>query len=183
MYGMKLLLRTKICGGLWKSRSFKTACSNSSGFSHVDSSGRVAMVDVGSKPVTLRKAEARGKIMMPVKIIEEIKKQNVKKGDVLTVAQIAGICGAKKTYDLIPLCHNIFISKIDVSLQVSELTSSVDIRAVVTAEAKTGVEMEALTAVMTSALTVYDMCKALSKDMIITDVHLVSKTGGKEKIS
>ena len=152
------------------------------------------MVDVTPKRVTTRTATARARVVMPAFILEEVKRQNMKKGDVLTVAQIAGISGAKKTSDLIPLCHNIPISKVDVSLHIggggadeaedfddkpSHSTFFINVVATVTAEAKTGVEMEALTAVCVASLTVYDMCKALSKDIVITDACLLAKDGGK----
>lgn len=167
-------------------------------FSHLDSDGRARMVDVSKKSVTTRTATARARVLMPPFVIEEVKRQNVVKGDVLTVAHIAGISGAKKTSDLIPLCHNIPISKVDVTLHVgggggggktndaenhgkpSDSLSCINIVATVTAEAKTGVEMEALTAVCVASLTVYDMCKALTKDIVITDACLLEKSGGKE---
>lgn len=175
-----------------------TAANPIPAFSHLDSEGRARMVDVTPKRVTTRTATARARVVMPAFILEEVKRQNMKKGDVLTVAQIAGISGAKKTSDLIPLCHNIPISKVDVSLHIggggagettdeaedfddkpSHSTSFINVVATVTAEAKTGVEMEALTAVCVASLTVYDMCKALSKDIVITDACLLAKDGGK----
>ena len=147
--------------------------------SHVDENGNAKMVDVGSKPETVRTAEAFGKVILSEEAFNAVQGNTVKKGDVLTVAQIAGITGAKKTSELIPLCHNIFISKIDVALKLSEKDNEIEIRSFAKTEGQTGIEMEALTAVSIAALTVYDMCKAMDKSIRIEDIHLVSKTGGK----
>jgi len=148
-------------------------------FSHFDSEGNARMVDVGKKDQTERTAIARGRVLVNREVFDAIKTGGVKKGDVLTVAQIAGIMGAKRTPDLIPMCHPIQISGADVRLWLNEEYTSVEIEATVRCVGQTGVEMEALTAVSTAALTVYDMCKAIQKDMIIEDIHLVKKTGGK----
>lgn len=182
-------------------RHISTSPQNSSPvLSHLDSDGRARMVDVSSKRVSNRTATARARVLMPSFVIEEVERSNVKKGDVLTIAQIAGICGAKKTSDLIPLCHNIPISKIDLTLRVgggglrdgsrtnnsdeSSTTSNslepyIDVVATVSSEGKTGVEMEALTAVSVASLTIYDMCKAMTHDIVIADVCLLAKDGGK----
>ena len=136
------------------------------------------MVDVGEKPVTVRTAVAAGRVLVNKHTFELIKTGGMKKGDVLTVAQVAGVMGAKRTPDLIPMCHPILIDGINLELSLDEERLSVEIKATVSCDGRTGVEMEALTAVSTAALTVYDMCKAVQKDMVITDIRLVSKTGG-----
>jgi cyclic pyranopterin phosphate synthase len=143
-------------------------------FSHIDDKGKANMVDIGLKKDQLRKAKAEGFIRLSDRTIQLIRENNLKKGDVLTVAEIAGIMGGKKTSELIPLCHPLQISKIDVTATVEEK----GIR--VTGEArcigKTGIEMEALTAVHIALLTIYDMCKAVDKEMVMEDIRLVEKT-------
>lgn len=146
-------------------------------FTHFNEKGRARMVDVSEKNETQRRAIARGYIQMNPETIKMINEGKMKKGDVLSVAQVGGICGAKKTWDLIPMCHNILLTGADISFEVEE--NRVWIEAVVKTTGKTGVEMEALTAVSIAALTIYDMCKAVDKHMIIGDVKLVEKTGGK----
>ncbi len=146
----------------------------SSQFSHVDSKGKAEMVDVSSKPDQLRKAVAGGHIYLSEKTIELIKNNEMKKGDVLTVAKIAGIMGGKKTSELIPLCHPLLISKIDVMLTLTE--NSVYAESFAQCTGKTGIEMEALTAVNVALLTVYDMCKAVDKNMKMSDIRLLEKT-------
>lgn len=148
-------------------------------FSHLDENGRAKMVDVTEKPDTERTAVASAEVMLTDEIFDKIKNNEIGKGDVLTVAKIAGIQAAKKTYELIPLCHNIFISNVNLSLELNEANRSVVITAETKTVSKTGVEMEALTAVSVAALTVFDMCKAISKSMIITDIKVLSKSGGK----
>ncbi|MGE4484272.1 MAG: cyclic pyranopterin monophosphate synthase MoaC [Oscillospiraceae bacterium] len=150
-----------------------------SDFTHFNDKGRSKMVDVGYKDVTERTAIAAGRVILNSKTFDLIKSGGVKKGDVLTVAQIAGIMGAKRTPDFIPMCHPVFIDGIDLDLELCEADLSVEIRATVTCSGRTGVEMEALTAVSAAALTVYDMCKAVQRDMIISDIRLLTKTGGK----
>ncbi|MGE5439600.1 MAG: cyclic pyranopterin monophosphate synthase MoaC [Bacteroidota bacterium] len=150
-----------------------------SNFSHLDESGRAKMVDVTEKPDTERTALASAEVLLTDGIFEKIKNNEIGKGDVLTVAKIAGIQAAKKTYELIPLCHNIFISNVTLSLELNEAKKSVSITAETKTVSKTGVEMEALTAVSVAALTVFDMCKAISKSMVITDIKVLSKSGGK----
>ncbi len=147
-------------------------------FTHFNKEGRAAMVDVGEKPPTRREAVAEGRVLVSPETFRLIQTGGMKKGDVLTVAQIAGIMGAKKTPELIPLCHPVPVDGIDLSLSLSEKECAVKIQATVTCFGHTGVEMEALTAVSAAALTIYDMCKAVQKDMTITGVRLRSKTGG-----
>ena len=149
-----------------------------SDFTHFNEQGRAKMVDVGEKPVSQRVAVAAGRVLVNEKTFSLIRSGGRKKGDVLTVAQIAGIMGAKRTPDLIPMCHPIVMDGIDLALTLDEARCSVEITATVTCGGRTGVEMEALTAVSAAALTVYDMCKAVQKDMTITDIRLVRKTGG-----
>lgn len=136
------------------------------------------MVDVGEKPVSVRTASAAARVLVNERTFELIRSGGMKKGDVLTVAQIAGVMGAKRTPDIIPMCHPILIGGINLELHLDEERRSVEIEASVSCDGRTGVEMEALTAVSTAALTVYDMCKAVQKDMVITDIRLLRKTGG-----
>ena len=149
-----------------------------SDFTHFNDQGRAKMVDVGEKPISQRTAVAAGRVLVSDNTFSLIKSGGMKKGDVLTVAQIAGVMGAKRTPDIIPMCHPILMDGINLELFLDEERKSVEIRATVSCGGRTGVEMEALTAVSTAALTVYDMCKAVQKDMVITDIRLVSKTGG-----
>lgn len=148
-------------------------------FTHFNESGKAKMVEVGDKKDTKRVAVAKGTIKMNSKTLEMIIQGQMKKGDVLFVAQIAGIMGAKKTSDIIPMCHNIFITGADIKFEADEKNNAVHIEAVVKTTGKTGVEMEALSAVSIAALTIYDMCKAVDKDMVIEDIKLIKKTGGK----
>ena len=147
-------------------------------FTHFNDQGRAKMVDVGEKAPTRRKATAAARVLVNENTFALIRSGGMKKGDVLTVAQVAGVMGAKRTPDLIPMCHPILMDGIDLSLRLDEQRCAVEIQATVSCDGRTGVEMEALTAVSTAALTVYDMCKAVQKDMVITDIRLVSKTGG-----
>ena len=146
--------------------------------SHLDEQGRVSMVDVGSKPVTQREAVARGRVLMQPETLRLIREGLMKKGDVLTIAQLAGIMGAKQTSQLIPLCHPLPLNKVDVELELNEDDASVGVTALARTSAKTGVEMEALTAVSVAALTVYDMCKAVDRGMRIDAIRVVRKRGG-----
>ena len=148
-------------------------------FTHFDDKGNAYMVDVSGKDVTRRTAVAEGSIRMSREALDAVLGKSIKKGDVFTVAQIAGIMGTKRTSDLIPMCHPISLENASLEFDVDE--DACTIRAVCTAvcDGKTGVEMEALTGVSVALLTVYDMCKAIDKSMVISDVHLVSKTGGK----
>ena len=156
----------------------RTAMKNTSDFTHFNEEGRAKMVDVGEKPESRRTAVAATRVLVNKNTFDLIRSGGMKKGDVLTVAQIAGVMGAKRTPDLIPMCHPILIDGINLSLRLDESRCSVEIEATVSCDGRTGVEMEALTAVSTAALTVYDMCKAVQKDMVITDIRLLSKTGG-----
>ena len=146
---------------------------------HFDSDGNALMVDVSAKDETERVATAAGSIIMQQKTIQLIADGSVTKGDVLSVARLAGIMGAKKTPDLIPLCHPLALSSIKVELSIDSNRNAVDITATCKLRGRTGVEMEALTAVSVSALTVYDMCKAVDRGMQITDIRLTHKSGGK----
>jgi cyclic pyranopterin phosphate synthase len=145
---------------------------------HLDEHGRASMVDVGHKPDTERIAIARGEVHMKKETFDLIRDGQIKKGDVLTIAQIAGITASKRTSDLIPLCHPLPLSKIDVDLALDESLPGVVITATVKTVGKTGVEMEALTAVSVAALTVYDMAKAAEKTMRIQNIRLIEKHGG-----
>lgn len=147
-------------------------------FTHFNEKGKAKMVDVGEKQSTRRVAIARGDIVMKRQTLIKIKEGQMKKGDVLAVAQVAGIMGAKKTSDLIPMCHNIFITGSDINFEIDELENAIHIEVQVTTIGQTGVEMEALSAVSTAALTIYDMCKAVDKGMVIENIRLVEKTGG-----
>lgn len=151
---------------------------NMEDFTHFNEQGRAKMVDVGEKAPTKRTAVAGARVLVSRETFALIRSGGMKKGDVLTVAQIAGVMGAKRTPDLIPMCHPIQITGINLALSLDEARCAVDIRATVSCDGKTGVEMEALTAASTAALTVYDMCKAVQKDMVITDLRLISKSGG-----
>ena len=145
---------------------------------HIDEDGRAKMVDVGHKDVTKRMATARGAVYMTPETLQLIVAGQVKKGDVFTVAQLAGIMGAKRTSELIPLCHPLPVNHIDVTCTADEAQSCVQIEASVSVGGKTGVEMEALTAVSVAALTIYDMAKAVDRAMRISEIRLVYKTGG-----
>lgn len=146
---------------------------------HFDDSGRVRMVDVSSKDVTTRIAIASGEIHMQQTTLKHIQQGKLKKGDVLAVADVAAVMGAKKTPDLIPMCHPLMLSGIDVSFAALEENCGLKVEVSVKCNGKTGVEMEALTAVSTALLTIYDMCKAVDKGMRITAIQLEEKSGGK----
>lgn len=146
---------------------------------HINEQGRAKMVDVSSKEETLREAVAYGNIYMKKETLERIKEGTIKKGDVLSVAQVAGIMGSKKTSDIIPMCHPIMISGCDIKFNLNFDENRVEVTATVKNTGQTGVEMEALTAVSIAALTIYDMCKAIDREMIVSDVMLMKKSGGK----
>ena len=148
-------------------------------FTHLDDDGNAVMVDVSDKDATERTATAKGSVLMQAETMALILEGGVKKGDVLSVAQLAGIMGAKKTPDLIPLCHPLELTSVKVNLTTDADRNAVDISATCKLKGQTGVEMEALTAVAVAALTVYDMCKAVDRGMKITDIRLVHKAGGK----
>jgi len=149
------------------------------GLTHIDRQGQARMVDVGAKPDTERVAVARGRIVMRPETLRLILGGDLPKGDVLATARVAGIMAAKRTPDLIPLCHPLLLTHVGVSLKADESASCIEIEATVRTRGKTGVEMEALTAVSVAALTVYDMVKAVEKTMRIEDIRLVRKSGGK----
>ena len=146
---------------------------------HLDEQGNAKMVDVGDKDVTSREAVARGHVSIQPETLRLIKVGLMKKGDVLTIAQLAGIMGAKKTSELIPLCHSLPLDRVDVDLELDEAESRINITATAKTTARTGVEMEALTAVSVAALTLYDMCKSVDRGMRIEGVRLVKKSGGR----
>jgi cyclic pyranopterin monophosphate synthase len=148
-------------------------------FTHTNRSGQINMVSIKDKPVTFRVASAYGELKVSKHLLDQLKKNKLQKGDVLTTAKIAGIQGAKKTHELIPLCHNILISKIDIDIELDQLKSKVLIYSYAESNSQTGIEMEALTAVSIAALTIYDMCKAVEKDIKILKIQLLSKSGGK----
>lgn len=150
-----------------------------SGFTHFDAAGNAAMVDVSAKPVTARTATARVAVLMELATLAMIRDGVASKGDVLGVARLAGIMGAKRTADLIPLCHPLPISAVTVDLSLDEAEHAVRITATVRTSGQTGVEMEALTAASVAALTVYDMCKAVDRGMRIDGLRVVHKAGGK----
>ena len=147
-------------------------------FTHFNENGRAKMVDVSEKADTVLTAVAAGRVLVNDGTFELIRSGGIKKGDVLTVAQIAGVMGAKRTFELIPMSHIVPLNGIDLELRLNEEKKSVEISATVSCDGKTGVEMEALTAVATAALTVYDMCKAVQRDIVITDIRLLGKSGG-----
>ncbi len=146
---------------------------------HFNQDGRARMVDVTAKNETVRVAVARGEVRMRPETLQAIKAGGIAKGDVLAVAQVAGIMAVKRTGVLIPMCHPLFITGADLSFKLRESESTVEIQATVRTTGKTGVEMEALTAVSVAGLTIYDMCKAIDKDMVIGNIRLIEKTGGK----
>ncbi len=146
---------------------------------HINEQGRAKMVDVSNKEETLREAVACGNVYMKRETLQRINEGTIKKGDVLSVAQVGGIMGCKKTSDIIPMCHPIMISGCDISFNLNFDKNRVEITATVKNTGQTGVEMEALTAVTVAGLTIYDMCKAIDREMIISDVMLMKKSGGK----
>ena len=146
---------------------------------HLDDQGNAKMVDVGDKEVTSREAVARGHVSIQPETLRLIKEGLMKKGDVLTISQLAGIMGAKKTSELIPLCHPLPLDRVDVDLELDEKEGRINITATAKTTARTGVEMEALTAVSVAALTLYDMCKSVDRGMRIEALRLVKKSGGR----
>ena len=148
-------------------------------FSHFDEQGNAVMVDVSSKENTKRTATAQGTVQVSPEVMAAILQKKVRKGDVLTVAQTAGIMGTKRTPDLIPMCHPLMLTNAAVTFKIDEEANAITVFCTASTEGKTGVEMEALTGAATALLTIYDMCKAIDKRMVISDVHLVVKEGGK----
>ncbi|MBI1776328.1 MAG: cyclic pyranopterin monophosphate synthase MoaC [Proteobacteria bacterium] len=149
---------------------------------HLDAEGRAAMVDVSAKSETARVAVARGSVLMRPETLQQIIDGGVPKGDVLAAARLAGIMAAKKTADLIPLCHPLGLESVTIEFTYEEARAAVDITATCKLRGRTGVEMEALTAVSVAALTIYDMCKAIDRGMRITDIRLTHKSGGKSGV-
>jgi len=149
---------------------------------HINNEGKAKMVDVSEKGTTKRIAESHCKVYLSREAFEAIRQNKIQKGDVLAVARVAGIMAAKKTSELIPLCHNIPIDSIDIDFVMDEKQLVIEILAKAITTGKTGIEMESLTAAAIAALTIYDMCKAIDKSMIITDVELIYKSGGKSGI-
>jgi cyclic pyranopterin phosphate synthase len=149
------------------------------GFTHFDEQGQARMVDVSGKAATERVATAKGRVRLQPETLALIEQGQVAKGDVLSVARLAGIMGAKRTPDLIPLCHPLALSAVSVDLALDRAGSAIEISATCRLVGRTGVEMEALTAVAVAALTVYDMCKSVDRGMVLTDIRLVHKSGGK----
>ena len=147
--------------------------------SHLNKKNKPNMVDISKKIITKRSATAKGTIIFSEKAFKKIQKMQTKKGEITSIAIIAGVMGAKKTSDLIPLCHNISIDNIDISIKTNTKKYSLNVYAFIKSSGKTGVEMEALTAVSITCLTIYDMCKSLDKSIIIDQIKLVSKKGGK----
>lgn len=147
--------------------------------SHFDEKGKARMVDVSEKPLSKREAIASGAVYMKPETLMLVKKMRIKKGDVLSVARIAGIMAAKKTSGLIPMCHPLSITSANIDFDIDEKKSRINIKATVRTIGQTGVEMEAITAVSVAALTIYDMCKSVDKDMVISDIMLMEKRGGK----
>ena len=146
---------------------------------HFDEKGRAKMVDVSKKAETLREAVVRGSIFMNPKTFKSIMSGKIEKGDVLAVAKVAGIMAAKKTSEIVPMCHPLNLSHVEVNFYPIEKESRIDIEAKVKIKAKTGVEMEGLVTVAAAGLTIYDMCKAIDRGMVLSNIHLVKKTGGK----
>lgn len=155
------------------------ASSRAEAWTHLDTQGKARMVDVSLKKVTRREAWATGTIQLRAETLEGIQKNEIKKGDVLNVARVAAILAAKKTSDLIPLCHPLKITQVEINFSLEKNPPRVRLLSRVQAADRTGVEMEALTAVAAAALTIYDMCKAIDREMLITDIGLLKKTGGK----
>lgn len=148
-------------------------------FSHVDKSGKISMVDVSNKIDSVRMAKALGSINVSIEVLEKIKENNLKKGDIISTAKIAGIIGAKKTSEIIPLCHNLLIDNVDIEIKIDDINNKLDVISTVKTTGKTGVEMEALMATSTALLGIYDMIKAVDKTAIITNIKLLEKSGGK----
>lgn len=148
-------------------------------FTHFDEQGNARMVDVSGKDITHRVAVAEGTISVSREVMDAIKGNKVKKGDVLTVSQVAGIMGTKRTPDLIPMCHPLSLTNAELTFEVDDEACKIKAICRAVTDGKTGVEMEALTGVSTALLTIYDMCKAIDKRMVISEIHLVSKEGGK----
>lgn len=162
----------------WIMNKYMDKADRNGELTHFDEGGNARMVNVSDKDITLRTAKAGARVLLNRETFALIKDGGVKKGDVLTVAQIAGIMGAKKTPELIPMCHPVIIDGVDVKLKLSEADTAIDIEASVKCTGRTGVEMEAICACSIAAMTVYDMCKSVQRDIVLTDIRLISKSGG-----
>ena len=160
-------------------RSPTTAMTETPALSHIDDRGQARMVDVSQKASTVRTAVAAGRVLVGAEALRLIGENEIQKGDVLTVANVAGVLGAKQTSRLLPLCHDVMLQNVEVEFSLDEEAGAVEIRAITKTEGPTGVEMEALTAVSIAALTVYDMCKSVTKDITVEGVRLLAKTGGR----
>ncbi|WP_412068359.1 cyclic pyranopterin monophosphate synthase MoaC [Rubrivirga sp. IMCC43871] len=152
---------------------------DSPALSHVDDQGQARMVDVSHKASSARTAVAAGRVLVGADALRLIRENEIQKGDVLTVASVAGVLGAKQTSRLLPLCHDVVLQNVEIEFELNDDAGAVEVRAITKTEGPTGVEMEALTAVTIAALTVYDMCKSVTKDIEITDVRLLAKSGGR----
>ena len=148
-------------------------------FTHLDEQGRAKMVDISGKEVTLRQAVAGGEVLCHPETVRQIAEQKIKKGDVFAVARVAGIMAAKKTPELVPLCHGISVNSVEIEISSDIKNGVITVEALAITEGKTGVEMEALTAVAGTCLCIYDMCKAIDKEMVIDNIRLLKKTGGR----
>ena len=146
--------------------------------SHVDDQGQARMVDISQKSTTARTAVAAGRVIVGTEALRLIRENQIRKGDVLAVSNVAGVLGAKQASRLIPLCHDVLLQNVEVEFELDDAAGAVEVRAITKAQGPTGVEMEAVTAVTVAALTVYDMCKSVTKDIEITGVRLLAKTGG-----
>lgn len=149
---------------------------------HIDTKGMAKMVDVTEKPLTRREAVARGSVYMKPETLKLIQDKKVPKGDVLSVSRIAGIMAAKKTSEIIPMCHPLNITSVNIDFDIDNKKNKIDIKAKIKITGQTGVEMETLTAVSAAALTIYDMCKAVDKEMVISDIMLIEKSGGRSGV-
>ena len=152
---------------------------DSPALSHVDDQGQARMVDISHKPTTARTAVAAGRVIVGAEALKLIRENEIRKGDVLTVSNVAGVLGAKQTSRLLPLCHDVVLQNVEIEFELDEEAGAVDVRAITKTVGPTGVEMEALTAVTVAALTVYDMCKSVTKEIEITGVRLLAKSGGR----
>ena len=150
----------------------------SAALGHVDDQGRARMGDVSAKAASARTAVAAGRVLLGEEAFRLVKENRISKGEVTTVAQVAGVLGAKQASRLLPLCHDVLLQNVEIDFEMDEAAHAVEIRAITKTEGPTGVEMEALMAVSIAALTIYDMCKSVSKDLAVTDVRLLAKTGG-----
>ena len=156
-----------------------SAMTETPSLSHVDDQGQARMVDISHKPASARTAVAAGRVIVGTEALRLIRENEIRKGDVLTVSNVAGVLGAKQTSRLLPLCHDVVLQNVEIEFELDDEAGTVEVRAITKTEGPTGVEMEALTAVSVAALTIYDMCKSVTKDIEITGIRLLAKTGGR----